>query len=90
MCRLLGIVASEPTEFRIVLREAPHRHKEHGRVFRVRIDVTVPGDEIVVGRTHDDKLDFQDAYAAIDAAFDEARRQVQDHAKRRRDLRRSA
>ena len=70
--------------------EAPHRHKEHGRVYRVRIDVTVPGGEIVVGHEKADRLDFQDVYAAVDAAFAEAHRQVHEHAARLRERRRSA
>ena len=32
-----------------VLVEIPHRHHEQGNHFRVRIDMIVPGDKIVVG-----------------------------------------
>jgi hypothetical protein len=28
-----------------VVIEAPHRHSQHGSVYGVRVDITVPGDE---------------------------------------------
>ncbi len=33
-----------------VIVEAPHRHHHKGKAYQVRIDMTVPGDEIVVNR----------------------------------------
>ncbi len=34
-----------------VIVEAPHRHHHKGKAYQVRIDMTVPGDEIVINRT---------------------------------------
>ncbi len=34
--------------------EAPHRHKHHGRHYRVRIDFAVPGAELVADRCPDE------------------------------------
>jgi cold shock CspA family protein/ribosome-associated translation inhibitor RaiA len=64
--------------------EMPHRHARHGEHFRVRIDITVPGGEIVVGRTPGEKHEYEDLYAAVDAAFDDAVRQVHDFVHRQR------
>lgn len=33
-----------------VIVEAPHRHHRKGKAYHIRIDITVPGGEIVVGR----------------------------------------
>jgi cold shock CspA family protein/ribosome-associated translation inhibitor RaiA len=63
--------------------EAPHRHKHEGRPYRVRIDLGVPGDEIVVGREVGGRAK-EDVYATIDTAFDEAQRKLEDYVRRRR------
>jgi ribosome-associated translation inhibitor RaiA len=63
--------------------EAPHRHKNHGRHYRVRIDMTVPGSEVVVDRCPDVGDACADVYAAIDYAFDHALRRLRDGAKRK-------
>ena len=62
-----------------VLVEAPHRHKHQGVAYNVRIDITVPGHEIVVKREPN-----EDVYVAIRDSFDAARRQIQDVAHRHR------
>ena len=33
-----------------VVIEIPHKHKHQGRMFNVRLDITVPGNELVVNR----------------------------------------
>jgi cold shock CspA family protein len=68
---------------RIVV-EAPHRHSRKGKRFHVRIDMTVPGDELVIGRDPALNLAHEDAHAAIDAAFDEAQRRLEDYVRERR------
>lgn len=62
-----------------VLVEAPHRHQTHGILYNVRIDLTVPGKELVVKREAN-----QDLYVAIRDAFDAARRQLQQHFRKQR------
>jgi ribosomal subunit interface protein len=62
-----------------VLVEAPHRHQHKGVLFNVRIDMTVPGAEMVVKREP-----HEDLYVSIRDAFDAARRQLQEHARRQR------
>jgi ribosomal subunit interface protein len=62
-----------------VLVEVPHRHKHQGVAYNVRIDITVPGNELVVKREPN-----EDLYVAIRDSFDAARRQLQSFARRQR------
>jgi ribosomal subunit interface protein len=62
-----------------VVVEEPHRHKHQGNAFHVRLDLHVPGREIVVGREPAERTN-PDAYAAVAEAFDAARRQLQHYA----------
>ncbi len=56
--------------------EAPHRHQRHGRTYRVRIDLSVPGRELCVNRAAQKDVDL---CAAIDDAFDHAARVLKEH-----------
>jgi ribosomal subunit interface protein len=67
-----------------VTLDAPHRHHQHGRHYLVRVDLTVPGAELVVGRTPDERALHEDLYAAIDDAFDDAGRVLEDHVRKQR------
>lgn len=67
-----------------VVVAAPHRHHQKGRLYNVRIDLTVPGGELVVNRDHGSDAAHHDAHVAVRDAFDAARRQLQDFARRRR------
>lgn len=80
----LEAISGKITSCRVAL-EAPHRHKIHGRHYRVRIDLTVPGATLLVDRSPDKSHDGEDAYAAIDDAFDHATRMLTEHARRQRD-----
>ncbi|TAM46635.1 MAG: HPF/RaiA family ribosome-associated protein [Gammaproteobacteria bacterium] len=64
--------------------ELHHRHHQQGNLFRVRVDLKVPEGEIVASRTPDAHQAHEDVYVAIRDAFDAARRQLEDHARRRR------
>jgi cold shock CspA family protein/ribosome-associated translation inhibitor RaiA len=67
-----------------VLVEAPHRHHRKGKLYHVRIDLTLPGGEIVIDREPSLHASHKDIYVAIRDAFDAARRKLQDFARRRR------
>ena len=76
-----------------VLVEAPNRgHHKKGAHYRVRIELHVPGDELVVDRDPADAADHADATVAIRDAFEAARRKLQKYTQRRRggDERRAA
>jgi Sigma 54 modulation protein / S30EA ribosomal protein len=60
------------------------RHRHKGRIINVRIDVSVPGSEIVVERSPAGRLTHTDVRLAIRDAFAAARRQIQDAVRRRR------
>lgn len=68
-----------------VVVEMPHRHQHQGRLFDIRIDLTVPGREIVIGRDGPSDHAHEDVYVAIRDAFEAARRQLQEHVRRRRE-----
>ncbi|MFM9059707.1 MAG: cold shock domain-containing protein [Planctomycetaceae bacterium] len=57
----------------------PHRHHREGRLYSVRVDLVVPGGEIVVNR--DQHLDHahEDVFVALRDAFNAARRRLEDH-----------
>lgn len=61
---------------RIVV-EIPHKHHHQGKHFNVRIDIGVPGSEIVVNRDHS-----EDVYIAVRDAFNAAKRQLEDFARK--------
>jgi cold shock CspA family protein len=67
-----------------VVVEAPHRHHLHGNHFQVRISLTVPGGEIVVNREPAQRAESRDLGAAIQHAFEAARRRLEEHVRRLR------
>lgn len=70
------------TACRVVV-ETPHRHRRQGKQYLVRIDLTVPGGEVVVNRDPAQR-DQTDLNAAISHAFTAARRQLEEHTRRQR------
>ena len=76
--KLAGLKRIHPriTAFHVTL-EAPHHHHRKGGQFCVKLDIKLPGAEIVVSRDHD-----QDIYIALREACQTARRQLVEHAER--------
>lgn len=60
------------------------RQPTKGKLFRVSIDIAVPGKQVVVGRNSGrrDKA-HEDVYVALRDAFNAARRRLDDHARKR-------
>ena len=67
-----------------VLVEAPHRSQSKGQLYHVRIDLTVPGREIVVKRDPPQNTRNEDVYVAVRDAFKAAQRRLQDYVRERR------
>jgi ribosome-associated translation inhibitor RaiA len=67
-----------------VVVEMPHRHHRQGRQFHVRIRLTVPGGEIVTSHDPGPDETHEDAYVAVRDAFQAARRQLEDYARKPR------
>jgi cold shock CspA family protein len=57
--------------------EQPAKHPQQGRLFAVKLDVTMPGHELVVGHQQ-----HEDAFVALRDAFDAMRRQIEDAVRR--------
>lgn len=68
---------------RVVVEQYSHRHHQ-GNLFRVRVDVTVPGSEIVASHAHSDRHEYEDAYVAARDAFDAVERSLEEFARRQR------
>lgn len=73
-----------------VVIEQPHKHQRHGKHFRVRVELTIPGDVLVADRDPPEHSSHEDAFATVLEAFDAARRMLRSRTERRRDLRREA
>jgi len=71
------------TSCRVVL-EVPHRHHHKGMLYHVRLDINVPGGEIVINREPDQHSAREDVFVSIQEAFDAAKRQLQNYARRKR------
>jgi ribosomal subunit interface protein len=65
-----------------VIVEAPHRHHHKGNLYDIRIDITVPGEEIVVQRSGPENQAHEDVYVAVRDAFNAATRRLQDHVRK--------
>ena len=64
--------------------ECDHRHHHKGKLFHVRIDLTVPGSELVVSRDPEKNRAHEDAYVAIRDAFDAMERRLESYTHRQR------
>lgn len=61
-----------------VVVELPQKHKHQGKLYNVRIDITVPKKELAVTRKEN-----QDVYVAIRDAFAAIERQLEEHSRKR-------
>ncbi|NDC63204.1 MAG: HPF/RaiA family ribosome-associated protein [Planctomycetia bacterium] len=67
----------------------PHRHHREGRLYSVRVDVRVPGGEIVVNRDHHLDHAHEDVFVALRDSFRAARRRLEDRVRRLRGVEKS-
>lgn len=59
--------------------DRPHRHKHHGGIYHVKVEVGIPGrPTLVVSREPELDHAREDVYVSIGHAFDVARRRLQD------------
>ncbi|HVG62066.1 MAG TPA: HPF/RaiA family ribosome-associated protein [Hyalangium sp.] len=70
-----------------VVVEQPHRHQRQGNHFHVRVELHVPGRDIIAGREHAERSTHEDPYQAVSDAFEAARNQLQHHADAQREHR---
>jgi len=67
-----------------VVVEAPHRHRNKGKLYNVRVDISVPGKDVVVDRAKPVNHAHEDVYVAIRDAFNAATRRLEDRARKMR------
>lgn len=67
-----------------VVVEQRHRHRHRGNLYNVRIEIGLPGKDIVVGRERHKDQAHEDPYVATHDAFRAAARRLEDFARRRR------
>ena len=65
-----------------VVVEAHHRHHQQGGLFRIRIELTVPGHDVVVSSEQHERQEHENPYVAVRDAFRAARRQLEDTVRR--------
>lgn len=68
---------------RVVVEQSARRQRK-GKLYHIRVDVTVPGREIVVKRDPPEHHAHEDILVAVRDAFDSVRRQLEDHARKGR------
>jgi putative sigma-54 modulation protein len=71
-----------------VVVELASPHHRHGDRFHVSVNLGLPGREILVRKTPSDDQGPDTAYAAVDRAFDDVERELEDWVKRQRTQRR--
>jgi len=78
---VLDVFSKHIMSCRVVV-DVPHRHHEHGNLFQIRIDITVPGEELVVNRESSQHTPYKDIRLAISGAFAKAARLLEDYERR--------
>lgn len=76
----LGAFHPRITSCRVSVEEL-HRHQQQGNHFHVRIDLKVPGHELIADREPDENHAYTDVYVALRDAFDAMRRKLEDLAR---------
>ena len=64
--------------------EAPHRHHHKGKLYNVRLDISVPRKDVVVDRAKPIDHAHEDVYVAVSDAFDAAVRRLEDRTQKMR------
>ena len=60
-----------------VVVKVPQKNQHQGKLYNIRIDLTVPGEELAINHNKD-----EDIYIAIREAFDDAKRQLESFVER--------
>ena len=72
----LGTFSDRIQSCRVVV-DSPHRHHHQGKVFNVKVQLSLPGGYVVVDMERPDRDGHEDVYVVIRDAFDAAKRQLQ-------------
>jgi cold shock CspA family protein/ribosome-associated translation inhibitor RaiA len=80
---ILDTLCDQIIHCRVVV-EAHHKHHHQGNLYHVRVDLTVPGKELVVSREPDEHHAHEDVYVAVRDAFNAITRQLEEYVSRSR------
>lgn len=72
----LGVFSDRITSCRVVV-DSPHRHQHQGKVFNVKVQLALPGEDVVVDMERPQRDGHEDVYVVLRDAFDAAKRQLQ-------------
>ena len=72
----LGVFSDRIQACRVVV-DSPHRHHHQGKVFNVKVQLVLPGDDVVVDMERPQRDGHDDVYVVLRDAFDAAKRQLQ-------------
>jgi Sigma 54 modulation protein / S30EA ribosomal protein. len=72
----LGVFSDRIQNCRVVV-DSPHRHHHQGKVFNVKVQLALPGEDVVVDMERPDRDGHEDVYVVLRDAFDAAKRQLQ-------------
>lgn len=61
-----------------VVIEAPPAHRRAGNEYSVKVELLIPGGVINASSSHDSQTKHTDVYLALNDAFDNVKRQLQD------------
>ena len=71
----LGVFSDKIQSCRVVV-DSPHRHHHQGKVFNVKVQLALPGEDVVVDMERPDRDGHEDVYVVLRDAFDAAERQL--------------
>jgi hypothetical protein len=72
----LGVFSDRIQTCRVVV-DSPHRHHHQGKVFAVKVQLVLPGEDVVVDMERPQRDGHEDVYVVLRYAFDAAKRQLQ-------------
>jgi hypothetical protein len=72
----LGVFSDRIQYCRVVV-DSPHRHHHQGKVFAVKLQLELPGEDVVVDMERPQRDGHEDVYVVLRDAFDAAKRQLQ-------------
>ena len=76
LANLLGVLSDRIQSCRVVV-DSPHRHHHQGKVFNVKVQLGLPGEDVVVDMERPQRDGHEDVYVVLRDAFDAAKRQLQ-------------
>jgi hypothetical protein len=72
----LGVFSDRIQSCRVVV-DSPHRHHHQGKIYNVKVQLALPGEDVVVDMERPDRVEHEDVYVVLRDAFDAAKRQLQ-------------